>query len=328
MARKNPFEKLLNDSTTNAESNGLPKANYAAKGASRSIMSTLDDLTDKADKLLEGETVIKLDPKLIDPSFLIDRLEDDQEELEKLSKAIKEEGQNTPILVRPHPTSSGRYMIVFGSRRKKVAEHLGIPVRAIIKELSDRDHAVAQGQENAARANLSFIERAMLAAKVVQEKYDIDNSTAMSALSIDKTTLSKMLSVCSISEAILVSLGAAKSAGRDRWYELKTLLDRPVNLKHALELIQEKSFVSCDFDQRFDMLFNSLKGKKKTTKLLNPKPKKWMPEDKRVSVDHNPKGKSYIIAVKAKDDSALEFGEFISNNLNAYYQAFNKQKLN
>jgi hypothetical protein len=52
-----------------------------------------------------------------------------------------------------------------------------------------------------------------------------------------------------------------------------------------------------------------------------------MPEDKRVSIDHNPKGKNYMIAVKAKDDSALEFGEFISNNLNAYYQAFKKQKL-
>ena len=319
MARKNPFENLMDEASYPSTA---PKKEYVARGASRSISSTLDDLADKADKLLEGEAIVELDPKLIDPSFLKDRLEEDKEEFHKLVNAIKEKGQDTPILVRPHPSAEGRYMVVFGSRRRRAAEQLGIQVRTIIKEMSDRDHAIAQGQENAARANLSFLERAMLAAKVAQERYDDDNSTVLSALSIDKATLSKMLAVAGISNAILESIGAAKSVGRDRWYELKLLLDRPENLEKALQTIKEQKFADLSSDHRFDTLLGALKRGKKTTKALAHKPRKWIPKDNGLSVDLAKRGKSYTIAVKARDDSAIRFGEYISENLEAIYKAF------
>ena len=319
MARKNPFENLLED----APESMLPaKTEFTARGASRSISSTLDDLAAKADQLLEGETIVELDPKLIDPSFLKDRIEDDNEEFQALKKAILEEGQSTPILVRPHPNSDGRYMVVFGSRRRKAAEELSIKVRAVVKEMGDRDHAVAQGQENAARANLSFIERTLLAAKVVHEKYDDDNSTVMSALSIDKATLSKMLSVAKIPGSILKAVGAAKGIGRDRWYELKTLLDRPGNMNRAEELIKEQDFLGLASDKRFESLLGNLKRGRKTTKSLPVKPHRWVPKDKGLAIDMTSRGKSFSISVKAKDQRAIEFGEYLSKNLESIYNAF------
>ncbi|WP_029066138.1 plasmid partitioning protein RepB [Labrenzia sp. DG1229] len=319
MARKNPFENVLGDAP---DPEHAVKREFASRGASKSISSTLDDLADKADKLLEGETIVELDPTLIDPSFLRDRLEHDDDEFNALKKAIQEEGQNSPILVRPNPKVDGRYMVVFGARRRKAAEELGIKVRAVIKEISDRDHVVAQGQENAARANLSFLERALLAASVAKGNYDSDNATVMSALSIDKATLSKMLSVAGIPAPILDALGAAKSVGRDRWYELKTLLDRPANKTKATELIEADKFHALKTEQRFDFLLNTLKKGRKTTKGAAPKAKAWAPKDKALEVNSTTRGKSYTIAVKAKDQSAVEFGEFVSERLAALYEQF------
>ncbi|RUV54381.1 plasmid partitioning protein RepB, partial [Mesorhizobium sp. M5C.F.Ca.IN.020.14.1.1] len=53
MARKNPFANILDDNDRPAERSVVE---YAAKGASRSILSTLDDMAARADKLRAGET--------------------------------------------------------------------------------------------------------------------------------------------------------------------------------------------------------------------------------------------------------------------------------
>ncbi|MFC7555837.1 ParB/RepB/Spo0J family partition protein [Pseudoroseomonas wenyumeiae] len=60
--------------------------------------------------------------------------------------------------MRPHPTEPGRFQVAFGHRRLRAARDLAKPVRAVVRPLSDRELVLAQGQENSARANLSFIE--------------------------------------------------------------------------------------------------------------------------------------------------------------------------
>ncbi|UXN76219.1 hypothetical protein N8D56_25850 (plasmid) [Devosia sp. A8/3-2] len=42
---------------------------YATKGATRSLLSSIDEMASQADKLLEGETIVELDPATIDDSF-------------------------------------------------------------------------------------------------------------------------------------------------------------------------------------------------------------------------------------------------------------------
>jgi len=152
--------------------------------------------------------------------------------------------------------------------------------------------------------------------------YDKDNTTVLSALAIDKATLSKMLAVASIDPAILDMLSAATSTGRDRWYELKTLLDRPANTKKARELIRSDAFLSLDGDKRFDTLFNALKQGKKVHKGAAAKPKSWAPKDKALEVQLSSRGKSFTLAVKAKDQSGIEFGEFVSKRLEDLYEQF------
>jgi ParB family chromosome partitioning protein len=297
---------------------------YTIKGASRSIINSIDELAERADKLLEGETVIEIDPDDIDDSFIRDRIEDSPEEFQDLLGAIRDHGQNSPILVRPHPSKTGRYMVVFGHRRVKAARQLGRKVRAVVKAMQDRDHVVAQGQENSARANLSFIEKAMFAAKLNQLNYDNDSTTALAALSIDKATLSKMLSVANLPTALLNAMGGARNVGRDRWYELKQLLDKPATLEKALTFIEEADLAPLDSDSRFNALMAHLKTQKKSTKAKPVAARNWAPSDRAVSVDIKSDGRNYILALKARD--AVGFGEFISANLDALYDDFRQSR--
>ena len=322
MARKNPFMNLMND--VPAE-DIRPVLDYTIKGASKSILNSIDEMAARADKLLEGETVIELDPDLVETSFVRDRLEDDEQEFSALVEAIRERGQDSPILVRPHPRLAGRYMAVFGHRRLRAAKALGRKVRAVVKELKDSDHIVAQGQENSARANLSFIEKATFANQIARLNFDSDNAIVLSALSLDKATLSKMLAVANMPAAVLAAVGAARGIGRDRWYELKTLLERPSNLDQALAYIATDEFAAHAGDARFDALLTRVKSAGRGPKPKPVKASKWASADKAVAVDTRNDGKTYTLALKAKD--AVGFGEFISERLADLYSAYRSRTI-
>lgn len=313
MARKNPFANLMDDASPKSS----VSLDYTVKGASRSIISTIDELAKRADKMLEGETVVELDPAVIDVSFVRDRLEDDPQAFEELVTAIRENGQNSPILVRPHPQDAGRYMVVFGHRRLKVAQALGRNVRAVVKTMNDKDHVIAQGQENSARSDLSFIEKAVFAKQLSALNYDSDASTVMAALSIDRATLSKMLSVTNIPDDVLEAIGGAKSPGRDRWYELKLLLEKPTNLEAIRNVLTQTDLAGLNGDARFAFVMDALLRKKPSGAARLSKKVKWSPSDRAVAAEIRNDGKNYTLALKAKD--AVGFGEFIAASLDRLY---------
>ncbi len=322
MARKNPFANLMNEERPD---NGVA-LDYTVKGASRSIISTIDELAERADKMLEGETVVELSPEVIEESFIRDRLEEDPQAFEDLIAAIREHGQTSPILVRPHPHHDGRYMVVFGHRRLKAATVLGRNVRAVVKPISDREHVIAQGQENSARADLSFIEKATFARRLSELHYDNDSTIVMTALSVDKATLSKMMSVANMPRDILDAIGGAKLPGRDRWYELKLLLEKPANLARLREILAATDLAGLNGDARFAFVIDALTRKKASGYARPPKKSKWVPKDKSVaravSAEIRNDGKSYTLALKARD--GVGFGEFIADSLDDLYAEYRR----
>ncbi|MCM5693075.1 plasmid partitioning protein RepB [Sinorhizobium meliloti] len=320
MARKNPFANVMGDDAPDTSKAVL---DYTIKGASKSLMNSFDEMAAKADRLLEGEAVVELDPGIIDESFVRDRLEDNQEDFNDLLSAIRDRGQDTPILVRPHPSATGRYMVVFGHRRLRASKMLEKKVRAVVKDLKDSDHLVAQGQENSARANLSFIERAMFAGEISRRQFDGDNSIVLSALSVDRATLSKMLAVAAMPKEVIAAIGAAKGIGRDRWYDLKNLLERPSNLEKAMAFIGSDEFKSKVGDERFNALVAHVKTIGRNVP-KSPKTQKWVSEDKSVSAEMKNGGKTYTFALKAK--GAAGFGDFIAESLGDLYQAYQSRK--
>lgn len=333
MARKNPFANLVDE---NPSPVGANIETYTMRGASRSLISSIDEMSSRADSLLQGETIVELDPDLIDDSFVKDRMDSgDTADLAKEDKefalvleAIRERGQDSPILVRPHPSERGRYMVVFGHRRRRVAKFLGRKVRAVIKDVVDRDHVIAQGQENFARKDLSFIERASFAATLVGLRYDDDNSTVLAALGTDRASLSKMLAVTSMPRVIIDWIGPARGIGRDRWYELKLLLDNPTLLEKALELARNHVETDVDSDERFDQLITAVKSVKNSKRDKPASQQKiWKPADATISGEIASSGRRFNLVLKSKGADAKAFGDYLAENLDQFYAAFRQGKL-
>lgn len=297
---------------------------YAMRGASKSMLSSIGELAAqaaKAEKLTEGATIVELDPASIDGSFVTDRMDGGDEAFGELLEAIRERGQDSPILVRPHPGAEGRYMVVFGHRRLRAAKELATPVKAVIKPLADIEHVIAQGQENSARENLSFIERAVFAQQLTSLEYS--REIIQAALAIDAPMLTRMLSVTKrVPSQILDAIGAAKGIGRDRWIELTTLIERPGNLDAAMGLISEEDFKEAESNERFVLLFEILKSNRKSIRKgpVKSVPRPWAPNDKSASVSLSGTKRKAAITIKA--DYGLEFAEFITGRLDDLYEAF------
>lgn len=324
MARKNPFANLMSEDAGNASPE--PVLTYAAKGASKSFLSSINEIASRADRLLDGEQIVELDPAEVDGSFVRDRLDQEGPEFDELLGAIRERGQDTPILVRPHPKATGRYMVVFGHRRLKAATVLGRKIKAVVRSLADPEHVIAQGQENSARANLSFIEKALYAAELARLRFDQDNGIVLAALSIDRASLSKMLSVASISSSVLSAIGAAKGVGRDRWYELKLLLDNPESQAKAGSIIEAPEFLELGSDERFDFLLRRLKVRS-NTKAKPGTQHKWAAADGKLSAEFVSDRSKVTVAFRTKGAEIRAFSEFLSGELDGLYEAFRSRQV-
>lgn len=340
MARKNVLSSLMtpssekvtpiNPAQTPDEHRG--HVTYKGIGALGAVTRSIDALAARADaakeieaKLNAGEVVIELEPDQIEDSFVSDRLAHSDQQFQELVEAMRVRGQDSPILVRPHPTREGTYQIAFGHRRAKAARLLGRPVRAVVRTLSDRDHVIAQGQENSARADLSFLERATFAGEL--EARGFDRETIMAALSADKTTVSKMLSVVNrIPKAVRAGIGPALSIGRDRWHELATRFDEPANEDRAVEFLARERVKARSPEERFNLLSGHLSKVDVPASMHKPAPAAaWQRGDIKASIKTN--GRQYTIALKAADAAA--FGAYITQNLDRLYEAYrteNKQK--
>ena len=214
MARKDLLKGLMDTPpappSNQTDSNLAQKPRYS-KGAIGAVGQSIADLKSRA--------VMELVADQIDPGGLQDRLDDDPVAHAQLVASIAEYGQQVPVLVRHDPNYEGRYQIVFGRRRVAALKELGLPVKAMLRDLSDKDLVVAQGQENTARKDLSFIEKVNFARQMKDAGYE--RKIICDALSIDKTVISRMLHVAeSVPQELIAAIGAAPSVGRDRWVEM------------------------------------------------------------------------------------------------------------
>ncbi|WP_429932927.1 plasmid partitioning protein RepB [Agrobacterium vitis] len=325
MSRENPFAKL--DMASISANQTPTKPGYGMTGAAKTVVRSIEDLAENSKKLMEGEVIVELDPRLIDASLVADRLSDDGEEFQDLKQAIETSGQTTPILVRPSATDSQRFMVVFGHRRLKAAKELGISVKAVVKKLDDITSAIAQGQENSARSNLSFIERAYFAQNLLASGMTKD--VVRLSLAIDEAMLSKMLGVVEVVPApIIKALGASKKIGRDKWLSLRQLVLAPALLKVALEHAGTAEFLALDEEKRFDELHEYLKRYKVKSAAKKPKAgaaeKDWTSSDRALNFVMNAKSKK--VAIELSNVEAKPFSDWLSAHMDRLYDEYKGSK--
>ena len=240
MARKDLLKNLMASPVPDEGRAPLPRSDRGAIGA---VSKSINELKSRA--------IIDVPADMIDDAGIEDRLDDDPAGIEALMASIGQYGQQVPVLLRHSPNVEGRYDVVFGRRRVAALRKLGLPVKAMVRSLNDRELVVAQGQENSARKDLSFIEKANFAKQMVSAGYD--RKLVCDALSIDKTVISRMLTVVeALPDRLIRAIGAAPSAGRDRWLALAQKAQRrPVEALMPLA-------VGPDSDTRFAAVMSAL----------------------------------------------------------------------
>lgn len=241
----------------------------SASGAVKAMGLSLGGLSkeiEEARRLKESldgaERVSKIDTALIDTSFVTDRLDHGgkDEEFEALVASIQQSGQQVPVLLRPHPDKQGRYQTAYGHRRVRAAGRLGVPVLAIVRQLSDIELVLAQGKENSERRDLSFIERALFAHELIARGFE--RGVVQDALSLHKAEMTRFLQVVeAVPEYIVRAIGAAPKIGRPRWMALADLLKGEAALVKSNDEVASERFRAASSDERFNMLFMRLQRK-------------------------------------------------------------------
>jgi ParB/RepB/Spo0J family partition protein len=100
--------------------------------------------------------LIKMD--LIDRPVKMARETIDPEKVRELAESIRESGLLQPVLLRP---SNGRFEMVAGDRRYLAHKLLNLKeIKAIVKQLDDRETIVVRGIENLQRVDLTPSEEA------------------------------------------------------------------------------------------------------------------------------------------------------------------------
>ena len=331
MSRKN----LLEISSPNGERpepaphrNSRPLAGLAPTVRSGSpvggITKTLGNITEKMERatdlerqLAQGQTIVEIDPALVDASFVADRLEIDPVELAQLVEQIREHGQQVPVLLRPHPEAKSRYQVAYGHRRLAATRMLGIKVRAVIRELTDEQLVVSQGQENSARTNLSFIERALFAARLEERGFGRD--VIMASLGVDKAALSKMMSVVSqVPMAVLTAIGAAPDVGRRRWAELAERLT-PSNCETIATELSADNWRALSSPERFQRALEIAQNKEQRT--VSAASKAEIP-GLPVTLKTSAKSATFVFDNKA----APGFDRFVQERLSQLFAEYQQQQ--
>ncbi|MCA1444409.1 plasmid partitioning protein RepB [Ensifer sp. IC4062] len=299
-------------------------AGHRPSGLVGGITRSLSNITQKVERaeelerqLAEGQSIVDLDPSLIDASFVVDRLGVTAEAQAALVQQIRDHGQQVPILVRPHPAAKDRYQVAYGHRRLAAVREIGGKVKAVIRNLSDEQLVVSQGQENNARTDLSFIERALFATRL--EDRGFSREIIMSSLGVDKAALSKMITVVRrLPVEVIEAVGAAPGFGRRRWMELADLVDLDGNRSRALEFIEKTEFPAGESDQRFEKLFSFLNTAKERSKA-----EAWVAPDRTRPVRIRETESETTLAFSRK--VAPGFADFVRQRLQSLYLEYQQE---
>ncbi|UXT61147.1 plasmid partitioning protein RepB (plasmid) [Agrobacterium fabrum] len=318
MARKHLLSDLAGPKLPagNFESSTGPDAvtpQYSPRGAIGAVSRSIE--------LLKSQSLTELDPDLIDAPLVADRLEESHEQFEEFARNIKEHGQQVPILVRPHPSVEGRYQIAYGRRRLRAVKAAGTKVKAAVRSLSDDELVLAQGQENSARQDLSFIERALYAAEL--EAGGFQRPVIMAALAVDKSNLSRLIQAAKQLPADIIRLiGAAPKTGRDRWYELSARLSQDGAPETARTLLSDDAVKSLNSDERFARVFEAVTPKK--TKAAKTEAEVWKAEDGTKAARYKQDKRTLTLMIDKK--AAPEFAEYLMSALPEIYASFKRSK--
>lgn len=182
-------------------------------------------------------------------------------DLETLKAIIAVQGQQVPALARPVKDNiDANYIsheVIYGSRRLKVCQQLGIDIKIIEADLSDEDALLLMEAENSGRQDISIYEKAKAYQKWIDEKrFDSYNDLAQK-LGKARSWVFKLVSFLKIPAFIIDAIPNLNELTKLRAERLLTLISKNEN---ALEKIKDviKSIKADKEDYNTDELFKKI----------------------------------------------------------------------
>lgn len=253
----------------------------------------------------------------IDPSPIRDRI-DVTEDLDALRTSLREDGQQIPILVRPK-SGTGRYEIVTGRRRLQATRDLGLAtIQAFVRPLSDQDAFVAQGVENNARLETSFIERARTIVSALDAGFK--QTEVERFLGVDQTMISRMKTIYEgLGDPLVVAIGPARGVGRRKWERLQKLVVQGDHDRDALAQTVPGDRPSVD---RFDALLSRLEASPAPRK---PVPRKPAAPDRLAQGRITARRSGRKLVLEADKSLPAGFFDYLADALPDMVEAFEKK---
>lgn len=170
------------------------------------------------------------------------------QELEELSRSIKEFGVIQPIIVKKN---GSRFLLIAGERRIRASLLAGFDkIPAILREADIKDMALIAIIENVQREDLNYIEEAM-AYKCLVDEFGLSQSDIARKVGKQQSTISNKLRILALPEDIRTALIDNKLSERharallripedeQRKNMLKRVVDHSLNVSQSEKMIED-----------------------------------------------------------------------------------------
>jgi ParB family transcriptional regulator, chromosome partitioning protein len=266
----------------------------------------------------EGLVIEEIDATLAEPSPYWDRnlrfLED--KSFTEFVEEIRRNGQQSPALLRPHPTEGGRFEVCFGHRRLFACRSLGTPLRAVVQVLSEAQMASAAYSENAHRESVSTLEQSRALAKYVERGVFSSKQALADALNVSRSHVSNLTSFAEIPDRVLEALGDwRKCTFRDASNLLRMIRDPDRNgqLNEAAEHL-----IAGDSQLGFHVRLAVLLGQKAAT----PPTEDCRDESGRLVAERKRRKHSTAISFSVRHGEG--FADFVWGKMPSLVEEFNR----
>jgi ParB family transcriptional regulator, chromosome partitioning protein len=228
-----------------------PSRPRTAIGALSSAFKSGHELTEEVERLkgrlaeVEDAVFVEmLDPKLVDPSAWANRHEASfaGEDFQRLRSEIQDAGRNVqPIKVR-RKKGGDRFEIVYGHRRHRACLELGIPVAAVVEEVTDQQLFIEMDRENRQRADLAPWEQGAMYKRALDSGLFSSQRKLASELGLQSGNVATAIQLGSLPQEVIDAFQSPLDL-QYRWAgPLKAQLEKdPISLKKAAKRLSQLS---------------------------------------------------------------------------------------
>ena len=221
----------------------------------------------KEDKFIEnGEGVLKLSIKEVEPNREQPRKYFDEEALEELAESIKKYGLIQPIIVTK---KDGYYEIIAGERRWRACKKAGLKeISAIVREDDEKQNKAIALIENIQREDLNAVEKAM-GIKVLMDEYELTQQEVSEIIGKSRSAVANTVRILNLDVRVLELAKEGKLTeghcrallaiddGDKQFETALKLIEQGANVREAEEKAQNKKRMKKK-DARYEAIYRDI----------------------------------------------------------------------